>query len=62
MAKFKGSQCLTKGCGGHKAGFKYASGGGGQPAKYSPSFNKGMKLAPTKAAKPKNVSYANKRK
>ena len=44
MAKFKGSQCLTGDCGGHRAGFKYANQGGGLPSKYSPSFNNGMKM------------------
>lgn len=42
--KFRGSTC-TADCGGHKQGFKYATGGGGKPSPHSPSFNKGMKIA-----------------
>lgn len=44
MAKFRGSTCKTD-CGGHRAGFKYATGGGGKKSPHSPSFNKGMKIA-----------------
>ena len=42
--KFRGSNCKTD-CGGHRAGFKYASGGGRKRSPQSPSFNKGMKIA-----------------
>ena len=45
MAKFKGSKCLTGDCGGHKAGYRYQSGGGGkQPHPNAKSFKKGMKI------------------
>tara|TARA_R110001606_G_scaffold194631_1_gene342353 strand:- start:4152 stop:4334 length:183 start_codon:yes stop_codon:yes gene_type:complete len=50
--KFRGSSC-SKDCGGHKAGFKYATGGGGKKSPASPSFNKGMKIA-VKATKARN--------
>jgi hypothetical protein len=53
MAKFRGSDCLTSACGGHRAGFKYATGGGGKKSPHSPSFNKGMKIA-VKATKARN--------
>lgn len=43
MAKFRNSRCLTD-CGGHRAGYRYATGGGRTPSKYSPSFNKGMRI------------------
>lgn len=49
MAKFFGSRC-TKNCGGHKAGYRYAMGGGAQPSNTSPSFNKGMRIAQKQAA------------
>tara|TARA_R100000951_G_scaffold7923_1_gene7276 strand:+ start:262 stop:588 length:327 start_codon:yes stop_codon:yes gene_type:complete len=66
MAKFKGSQCLTGDCGGHRAGFKYANQGGGLPSKYSPSFNNGMKIAQgtfeTPAAKAKRLAANKKRR
>ena len=42
--KFRGSAC-SRDCGGHRAGFKYASGGGRKRSPQSPSFNKGMKIA-----------------
>ncbi len=42
--KFRGSNCKTD-CGGHRAGFKYKTAGGGKPSPHSPSFNKGMKIA-----------------
>jgi len=45
MAKFKGSKCLTGDCGGHRAGYRYSSGGGGkQPHPNAKSFKKGMKI------------------
>jgi|TARA_R110002073_G_scaffold80996_1_gene194615 hypothetical protein len=41
---YKGSPCKVD-CGGHRAGAAYARKGGSQPSRYSPSFNKGMKIA-----------------
>jgi len=41
--KFRNSSCKTD-CGGHRAGYKYATTGGRKPSKYSSSFNKGMKM------------------
>lgn len=66
MAKFKGSQCLTGECGGHRAGFKYANNGGGLPSRFSPSFNNGMKIAQgtfeTPKAKAKRLAANKKRR
>lgn len=45
MAKFKGYNCLTGACGGHKAGYKYGKNGGGTPSPFSPSFNEGLAIA-----------------
>jgi hypothetical protein len=47
---YKGSECKVD-CGGHKAGASYARKGGSTPSKYSPSFNKGMKIAQGGAAR-----------
>ena len=45
MASFRGSPCKTPFCGGHLAGFRYASGGGAQFTRSSTSFNNGMMIA-----------------
>jgi hypothetical protein len=42
--KYKGSTCSAD-CGGHRAGARYYRGGGRTPSPYSPSFNKGMRIA-----------------
>lgn len=52
MMKFRASDCSVD-CGGHKAGFAYATSGGGKKSPHSPSFNKGMKIA-VKATKARN--------
>ena len=56
VPKFRGSTC-SKDCGGHRAGFAYATGGGRMPNFKSPSFNKGMRMgikaAATRAARKK---------
>lgn len=44
MAKYYGSTCKGD-CGGHKAGARYARGGGRKLSPYSSSFNKGMRTA-----------------
>ena len=52
MAKkpiYRGARC-TQDCGGTRAGFAYGSGGGRKASRYSPSFNRGMRMA-IKAAK-----------
>lgn len=41
---FKGSPC-TQGCGGHRAGYRYAKNGGGKYSPHSRSFNRGMMIA-----------------
>jgi len=41
---FKGSVCKA-GCGGHRAGYRYAKSGGGKYSPHSSSFNKGMRIA-----------------
>lgn len=41
---FKGSICKS-GCGGHRAGYRYAKAGGGRYSPHSSSFNKGMRIA-----------------
>ena len=43
MAKYGGNQCLTPGCGGHKAGARYVRSGGRSLTRSSPSFNEGMR-------------------
>jgi hypothetical protein len=43
MAKYFGSQCKGN-CDGHKAGARYARGGGRKLTKSSPSFNNGMRI------------------
>ncbi len=45
MAKYYGSQCLTPGCDGHKAGASYVRGGGRSLTRSSTSFNSGMRVA-----------------
>jgi len=45
MAKYYGSECKTGNCGGHKAGYRYAKGGGRMLTRSSSSFNKGMRIA-----------------
>ena len=47
---YKGSRCKAD-CGGHRAGAAYARKGGTQPSRYSPSFNKRMKIAQGGAAR-----------
>ena len=61
MAKFKGSQCLTGDCGGHRAGYSYASGGGSKPPhRNAISFKKGMKIAVQEKEKRKEKTYKKK--
>jgi hypothetical protein len=43
MARFRSSRCKAD-CGGHRAGYAYAIGGGRQPSKYSSSFNTGLRI------------------
>lgn len=45
MAKFRGLSTCKTDCSGHRAGYRYARGGGTTPAKRSSSFNNGMKIA-----------------
>ena len=47
---YKGSPCKHD-CGGHKAGARYARGGGAKPSPSSRSFNNGMKIAQGGAAR-----------
>ena len=44
MATFRGSICKA-GCGGHRAGYRYASRGGRLKSPWSASFNRGMAIA-----------------
>ena len=44
MAKYYGSQCKGD-CSGHRAGARYARGGGRLLTKRSSSFNNGMRIA-----------------
>lgn len=61
MAKFKGSKCLTGECGGHRAGYSYASGGGSiPPHRNAKSFRKGMNIALQEKEKRKEKSYKRK--
>ncbi len=58
MAKFKGSKCLTGECGGHKAGYSYASSGGSiPPHRNAKSFKKGMDIAVQEKEKRKEKTY-----
>lgn len=41
---FGGSKCRGN-CSGHSAGWDYATNGGTQYSRYSPSFNNGMRIA-----------------
>ena len=57
---YKGYNCKTAGCGGHKAGHSYASSGGATPSPQSQSFNEGMNtyqyaITAPKVAKPKSL-------
>ena len=61
MAKFKGSKCLTGDCGGHRAGYSYASDGGSKPPhRNATSFRKGMKIAVQEKEKRKEKTYKKK--
>lgn len=57
---YKGYNCKTPGCGGHKAGHSYASSGGSIPSPHSQSFNEGMtsyqyQITAPKVSKPKSL-------
>ena len=41
---YYGARC-TQDCGGHRAGYRYAKGGGRVLTRSSPSFNGGMRIA-----------------
>lgn len=43
MAKYRGSPCKGN-CAGHRAGARYARGGGRSLTRSSSSFNKGMRI------------------
>jgi hypothetical protein len=43
MAKYRGSQCKGN-CAGHRAGARYARGGGRTLTRSSSSFNSGMRI------------------
>jgi|TARA_R110000744_G_C19296426_1_gene555232 hypothetical protein len=49
---YKGSPCKAN-CGGHRAGARYARGGGAMPSSSSSSFNNGMKIANGTFKRPK---------
>ena len=44
MARYRGSQCKGN-CAGHRAGARYARGGGRSLTRSSSSFNSGMRIA-----------------
>ena len=45
MARFRGVSECKGNCSGHRAGYRYAQGGGTTPARRSSSFNNGMRIA-----------------
>lgn len=45
MAKFRGMSECKGDCSGHRAGYRYAKGGGTLPSRWSSSFNNGMRIA-----------------
>lgn len=49
---FMGYDCKGPGCAGHKAGYRYARGGGGIPSPHSRSFNEGIDAYVAKATAP----------
>jgi hypothetical protein len=45
MARFRGLSECKGNCSGHRAGYRYAQGGGTMPSRRSSSFNNGMRIA-----------------